>query len=256
MRALTESAGAERASVQLAVRVAGSAIVDSGVDLLISHDATTRLGAARLLVSVGSPAVDPLRRLITHADQEVAALAVTVLGEIGDPSALDAIVSVARDDRITVRRGAARALVRLADGSTIPTLVVLLQDDDQIVRRTAAAALAELGSTIEPALDELLAAPASHGSRLRTVAQVALVGSAAAGPLTRRGLIENDSRVRRRVVGALTELGLDGIPHLAHLVAHASAAGADDAAEALASLGERVSVHARDARWRRGRGGA
>jgi HEAT repeat protein len=239
VRSLTESDGAERASIQRAVKAAGHGLVDPAVDLLASHDPTTRLGAARLLMSIGGPAIDPLGPLTTHADQDVAELAVTVLGEIGDPSALDAIVRAAGDDRIMVRRGAARALVMSADASAIPTLVELLQDDDNIVRRTAGAALAELGSAIEGALDELLAVPASDGSRLRTVANVALVGSAAAAPLMRRAMVESDNSVRRRLVGALTELGLDGIPHLAQLVAHAPAAGADDAAVALASLGDR-----------------
>jgi len=98
-----------------------------------------------ILVRVGRPAVPSLRLLTEDRRWYVARNAVTVLGRIGDRSALPSIHEAARYPDPRVRKEAARVLGAWADGETLTPLLALLGDPDRDVTVTVIKVLGRLG---------------------------------------------------------------------------------------------------------------
>ena len=67
-----------------------------------------------------------------------------IVGELGDKTAVDALMTLVKDASPDVRRRALHALGELRDTRAIATVTSALKDQDVNVRRAAAFALAEL----------------------------------------------------------------------------------------------------------------
>ena len=87
----------------------------------------------------------PLIETLIHGDLEVQADAIRALGEIGDVSALPALLAMLKDNRAMVRYHASQALSKLGHKNALKPLEALLSDEDSLVRHGAAKALVDLG---------------------------------------------------------------------------------------------------------------
>jgi len=97
----------------------------------------------RSLNRLNSPAaLDPLLAGLRHANEEVRAMAVQLLGR--HASALDSILAALGDPSKEVRHRAAKALRILRDARAVPALIAALQDPEEWVRRAAVGALGAL----------------------------------------------------------------------------------------------------------------
>jgi bilin biosynthesis protein len=132
-------------------------------------------GATKTLAEMGSPAVEPLIRSLSHEDYRIRVNAAKALGEIGDSKALaplcaamtdevwrvrvnagwaveklgapavDALVSLLASDAPRLREAAALGLGRIQNRRAVPALRTAFGEDrDVLVRASAAWALGEL----------------------------------------------------------------------------------------------------------------
>ncbi|MEI7642704.1 MAG: HEAT repeat domain-containing protein [Chloroflexales bacterium] len=92
---------------------------------LASHDVLARDHARRMLVDMGSPAVDPLIAAIGSPSHAIRWEAAKALSEIGDLRAVPALIIALDDVRFDVRWLAAMGLIALGEASLIPLLVAL-----------------------------------------------------------------------------------------------------------------------------------
>lgn len=74
--------------------------------------------------------------------------AAVALGNIGDATAVPALVEALKDEESYVRRSAAVALGNIRDATAVPALVETLKDEDGEVRRSAAEALERIGNSV------------------------------------------------------------------------------------------------------------
>ena len=96
---------------------------------MMGHWATAR----QVLLKMGPDAVEPLIACVNHADSYLRANATSVLAELSDPRAVDALLQAVSDGSGQVRRGAVQGLVRLGPDvvgrdKLVKLLIVGLQD--------------------------------------------------------------------------------------------------------------------------------
>lgn len=157
-------------------------------------------------------AIDLLTEAMHGQDDEVRALAVIALQEIGcsAPAVLPALIDGLRDPHEIVRRRSARALGDFGMAATpaLPHLVRILDDNHNCVRMEAISALARLGSEAESALPFLVPLLADPEMRLSTVAGVAIrrIGNGAISHLI-EALSDPNAVLRERAAALLGHLG-------------------------------------------------
>jgi len=118
------------------------------VDAVVTAGVSGRVpGAiARLaLLDIGPAALTRLLALCEHERPEVRAAAVQLVGLLGDPAVVDAIVGHLADPAAAVRAATAAALGRLGASQERDALVGALADRIPTVRTAAATALGEIG---------------------------------------------------------------------------------------------------------------
>lgn len=116
--------------------------------------------AAHALLSLGSPALPELRRLVDEVEHEVRATAIEVIGLLGDPSDAALLERRLRDASASVRAKAAIGLGRIGAEGARAGLRAALTDRVPFVRAAAAEAVAALGDVEAIAALEALAAAA------------------------------------------------------------------------------------------------
>jgi HEAT repeats len=114
--------------------------VEPLVDALVSGR-IPRAVAGQALLTIGSDSRDRLRGLVPHADPDVRAVAVELLGLVGAASDAPLVATHLRDSAAEVRAKAARALGRLGAEDEAANLRQTLDDRIPFVRATAAIAL-------------------------------------------------------------------------------------------------------------------
>ncbi|MEB3244450.1 MAG: HEAT repeat domain-containing protein [Vampirovibrionales bacterium] len=128
-------------------------------DLHNSPSEKVRYNAARMLGEMGDPtAVEPLIDSLKNDKNGSARLyAARALGELGDARAVDPLIDSLRlDKNVDVRVRAARALGRLGGEEVVLPLVEALSDCNSQVCMTAADALIEIGPISVKPLMEIL----------------------------------------------------------------------------------------------------
>ena len=101
--------------------------------------------------------LDPIVQQMKNLDPDVRYKLVEVIGKIGGPQAVVALIKALKDDHHKVRREAADELGQIGDPSAIPALIEALKDESREVRREAADALGQIGGTAAvPGLIEAL----------------------------------------------------------------------------------------------------
>lgn len=99
-----------------------------------------------ILVRIGSPAAPAvIEAFLVEAERPDTTrgvrLAATVLGRIGEPSAVDPLASAHGHSDWKVRGAIGGALGRIAVAQSVPPLISLLEDDNEVVRKSAAVGL-------------------------------------------------------------------------------------------------------------------
>ncbi|MDI9633292.1 MAG: HEAT repeat domain-containing protein [Methanolinea sp.] len=140
-----------------------------------------------------------------HPDPAVQYAAAEALGELGEPSAVPALVEALAGDRHPgVRWEAAEALARIG-APAVDALVGILHHPDEDVRWKAAIALGEIGDERAiPPLIELLGDP-DRFVQSRAAYALGEFGRRAT-PLLRLALAQGNPRVRKGAITALREI--------------------------------------------------
>ena len=94
---------------------------------LKSNDATERNKAQNHLIEIGKPAVPAIIKLTTESEPELRREAVSILGDIGGPSAILALINLLVDEAFEVRWRAAESLIKMKRESIIPLFQELEQ---------------------------------------------------------------------------------------------------------------------------------
>jgi HEAT repeat protein len=90
---------------------------------------------------------EPIFEMTTSPDPDVVKSAITVLGEMGDPSIAQRIQVFLNHVNWGIRAAAAHSLGRLGDTAARESIEKLAKDDpDRLVQQTAQLALAQLGT--------------------------------------------------------------------------------------------------------------
>ena len=119
-----------------------AADVDGLIEALgYRDDHNVRLAAASALGRIGDPrAVDPLISALDDRPR-VREVIITTLGEIGDPRAVESLIVALEDADWNIRSTIAKALGKVGDTRTSKSLVNLLRDKNEMVRWSASQAL-------------------------------------------------------------------------------------------------------------------
>jgi len=149
--------------------------VDDTILELEDKSEWVRVYAAQILGDIGDPrAVDPLIQVLLSDEsffvREYAAIA---LGDIGDPRAVDPLIKALKDEDSLVRSYASTALGNIGDPRAVDPLIEVFNDEYWFIRADAARALGNIGDTraVDP-LNRL--ASMDEDDRVRSAAQEAL----------------------------------------------------------------------------------
>jgi HEAT repeat protein/CheY-like chemotaxis protein len=178
--------------------------VEPLITVLQDEHRSVRRAAAAALAKLGEAAAEALTISIRSQDWDVRQISAQVLGQIGDPRALQPLLLTLHDEHAEVRQAVVAALTGLGQVAVEP-LTDHLRDADSDIRRRAARALGELGA--RRAVGPLIGVLRDANSQVRQAAREALVeiGEPAVEELI--GALENrDHFVRRAVAEALGEI--------------------------------------------------
>ena len=148
--------------------------------------------------------VDRLILGLKHKDPVVRLNATTALGKTKDARAFEPLIAALKDEKYSVRRNAADALVSIGPPAVEP-LIAALKDKDSSVRSGAAGALGKIKDA--RAVEPLIAALKDENSNVRSDAADALVsiGIPAVKSLI-AALKDENSYVRSGAAGALGKI--------------------------------------------------
>ena len=165
------------------------------------NDFSVQSEAAKVLGSLGSPAMDELIRALKKKDKQTRLGIIEALTVIRDPQAIEALTETLKDASSEVRWETAIALGEIGDDRATGPLVHALKDYDKYVRFGAAFALAKLGW--KPADDT---EKAFYFAGMQEWKAVKMMGKSAI-PALSHILNDRDSNVRQNVIGILGEIG-------------------------------------------------
>jgi len=130
----------------------GEASVEPLIATLSDEESDVRLASARTLGEIGDPrAIEPLSRTLKDPHEEVRRTAADALGKFGPPT-VELLIGALRER--VVPCDVIRSLGRIGDPRAVEPLISALRDDDWAVRFAAAEALGKLG---QPAMAPLVA---------------------------------------------------------------------------------------------------
>ncbi len=134
-----------------------------------------RRKAAEKLGNSGDPsAVEPLIVLLQDRKLSVTIEAASALGKIGDPRAVKPMLELIHHQYRSVRRSVARALGKIGDPRAVEPLLEILEDTDTSVSVAAAKALGKIGDTSALSALESVAVDREVIDEVRMAAELAL----------------------------------------------------------------------------------
>jgi HEAT repeat protein/outer membrane protein assembly factor BamB len=190
---------------------------------LIASDPKVRAAAEAALVQAAARSLPLLRRLLDRGNEDLDSVALALIRRIGPP-AIPLLVELMRDERVSIRRSAADALIDLAPhtGSIQPALRRALGDEDWVVAADAARALGALGVKASPSVRALVEALSHQEPHVRIYAAEALASiGPQAGSATRdlaRAVGDPVPGVRWAACEALASIGPAAQPAVPQLI--------------------------------------
>jgi len=163
--------------------------------------------AASALVAIGTPAFDPLTKVLGGPAWIARTNAAWALGALGNRRAVPHLSRTLADTEPSVRKRSAWALGALDASEAVPALVEALKDSDAGVREQAAWALGAIGD--RRAVDGLTGALGDSAAGVRKQAAWALgaLGDKRAVPALMKSLKDADAGVRKQSAWALGAIG-------------------------------------------------
>jgi HEAT repeat protein len=212
-------------------------------ELLHAQDnAGLRNAAVEILTRLGREAVPNLLEELTCSDHDVRKFALDILGEVGDPSTVDAMVRALDDEDDNVRAAAAENLGKMQAAEAIPALVEALENSDLLMRFTILEALGRIGGPVP--VTRLLPLGEERLVRKALFDCLGRVGGAEAAPVLVEGLTDAMSNVREAAALALARLAADGNEGLNEAIA---ARAGESHAEALVGMLDSAGLEIRRA---------
>jgi len=142
-----------RWKAEAALKMIGADALDGLIEALEDRRVRVRQSTAYLLGEIGDPkAIDPLAAALADKDEDTRWKAATSLTKFGTRATL-AVLRQLKAQSVEARRCAAWVFQQVKDTEAIPALVAALNDSDEQVRWKAAIALQKIGP---PAADPLL----------------------------------------------------------------------------------------------------
>lgn len=209
LRALPQSPHQVRAAV-----LRGTVLVrqEDGLPLLLDalrgKDYALAAAAARTAMELPLPAVTKaLAEELAKLPADTQILVVSVLGKRRDPTALPALLGIARTGAVPVRVAAIRALAEIGDASVTLALADLQRDAEASVARAAKDALAGLAG---PQVDAALMSQLAQGDAAARAGAIELLGQRrvlAAIPALLKAAADPEESVRVGAIKVLGDLG-------------------------------------------------
>ena len=216
-----------KAAVDALSEAGGEDVFEGLYRALFSEDnAGARNSAAEALVRLGAPAAKALSARVKEPDPDVRKFIVDIIGEIGDHSGIQALVTALSDEDQNVRASAVEYLGRMKAAPALEPLVGMLRTEDQWLAFMAAAALGDLGDkrAVAPLLE------ASGDRYLKEAALDALVrlNDESAWPAFEEALSDNVPVIREIAIRGLAGLHRSALDGDRLTVSLKKRAGADD----------------------------
>jgi len=195
--------------------------------------------AANALVQIGKPAVPALTKALTSSKNNVRSAACTVLGKIGDPSAVPALIACL--DQWDISEAAANALVQIGKPA-VPALIEALTSPSNPVRIAACTALGQIGDPAAvPKLMKHLQDPAFN-VRIAACTALGQIGDPSAVPALIASLDDRD--ISEAVTNALVQIGKPAVLALIEALTSPSNRVRRAACTALGEIGDPDAVPA------------
>ncbi|MFN2302811.1 MAG: HEAT repeat domain-containing protein [Anaerolineales bacterium] len=194
---------------------------------------------AQAILEIGPSAFDALLIGLKDVDWRIRATAARALGKIGDPKAVQLLISALMDKRdIVPRIEAANALGQIGDILAVEVLIGTLDEQGRVgrLRKAAAVALGCIGD--ERAIFPLIAALSDNEVDVATAAGSALscFGTVAIEPLV--AALKGRQGANRYIgLKALCQFGQPAVPHLLNFLNNPISLSANIAAEGLQKIG-------------------
>jgi len=214
------------------------------LDAIKSEYPEVRVFAARELLNHKTPDMAIIFiDLISDTNEDIRALAVKTVGEIGDVSGLGSLISALRDKEAKVRESAARALGKLGSKKAVMDLLSALNDKENSVTCAVAEALGEIKAN--EAVETLINLLSNEYPIVKESAIVALGNirdNRAIEPLI-NSLNDDEERVRWYAADSLGKIGVQKatLP-LITLLSDKSARVRESAVTALGQIGDESAV--------------
>lgn len=161
------------------------------VDKMDTQDARTMKALEDIFKLIGTPAVPSIVEAIGAEDNFKRRLAVRVLGEMKDTTAVDGLLRYVDDHDFRIRSSVLNALGKIGDRRGVEPSMNGLRDDDYLVRTSAAVSLSMLADPL--AIDVLLRALSDdyYGVRFKAAEALWNIGESAIEPI--KYALENSS---------------------------------------------------------------
>lgn len=113
-------------------------MINSLITELTCDDVFRCQKAREALVSIGKPAVAPLIKALTEQKEQVRWEAAKALGQIADPSAINALLDALEDKDFDIRWLSAEGLIAIGKDTLVPLLKALIERSDSAWFRNGA----------------------------------------------------------------------------------------------------------------------
>jgi HEAT repeat protein len=167
-----------------------------------------RESTVEALGRIGNPqAVDALITVLKQGGEYIRAIAAVALGKIGSSEAVSALIQTLSEELGCVGRSAASALAEIGNPQAVNALITALSHEKGDIRASAASALGRINNS--QAVEALIIALNEEDSFVRSSATSALgeIGSPEAVQALIIALSDEDRFVRKRVAKALSKIG-------------------------------------------------
>ncbi len=176
-------------------------------NVLNDYDRTYRINAENVLIAIGEAARNAMNGKLKSSETMDRESAARVLGGIGNPEDIDALLELFDDPMIGVRRVAAESIARYKDAA-IPALLELIEDneDEPLILKQAARSLGLIGTDKAAAALSMLLKDNDSLVRETTARSMGAIASKKIMDVLVKALKDPSWRVRKAAADSLHNL--------------------------------------------------